>query len=350
MLTLELLRRYTPLHNLTEANLTRLAKRLPVEELPKGAALCQEGDTDNDSIFLVEGGVELRTHSSSMSRVLQAGTPDAFFPVAPGRPRPYTVTATTPVKLFRVDNASLDRAVLLDEVSTTITRLRDSGGERFGGDSEWLEAMMVNPAFRMLPKERLALLLLKMEPVMVRAGDVVIRQGDAGHDYYVIKEGRLAVARKDEQGKIKVLTEMERGAVFGEEALLLDEPRNASIVALGDGVVMRLSRAEFDELLKKPLLQYVTVPEAQAMLKNGARLLDVRSPEDFRRGSIKGSDNFPIGELRARLHELDAKCAYVLICQTGRQSEAAAFLLAQRGYRAAVLAGGLQAVAPNGAR
>jgi len=344
VLTLDYLRRFTPLHNLTEANLTRLAKRLPVEDLPKGSVICQEGSTDNDSIFLMEGGVELRTHQSSMVRVLQAGAPDALFPLAPGRPRPYTVTTTTPVKLFRVSNASLDRAVLLDEVSTTITRLRE-GGDQFGGDSAWLEEMMANPAFSMLPKERLSLLLLKMEPVVVKAGEVVIRQGDAGHDYYVIKEGRLAVARKDAQGKIQVLTEMERGAVFGEEALLLDEPRNASIVALGDGVVMRLQRAEFDELLKKPLLQYVTVAEAQAMLKNGARLLDVRSPEEYRSGSIKGSDNFPIGELRKRLHELQSSQAYVLICRTGRQSEAAAFLLAQRGIRAAVLAGGLQAVA-----
>ncbi len=348
MLTLELLRRYTPLHNLTEANLSRLVRRLSLTDVPKGAVICQEGDTDNDAIFLFEGGVELRTHTSSMTRVVQAGTPDAYFPLAAGRPRPYTVTATTPVRLFRVDNASLDRAVLLDEVSTTITRLRDSGGERFGGDSEWLEAMMANPAFKMLPKERLALLLLKLDPIPVQAGDVVIRQGDAGHDYYIIKEGRLAVARKDAQGKIKVLSELERGSVFGEDALLLDEPRNASIVALGDGVVMRLKRAEFDELLKKPLLQYVTVAEAQAMLKNGARLLDVRSPAEFRGGSIKGSDNFPIGDLRARLHELDAQRAYVLICRTGRQSEAAAFLLAQRGFRAAVLTGGMQAL-PTGA-
>jgi CRP-like cAMP-binding protein len=267
--------------------------------------------------------------------------------VAAGRPRPYTVTTTTPVKLFRVDNASLDRAVLLDEVSTTITRLRERDGERFGGDSEWLEEMISSPAFGMLPRERLALLLLKMEPVTVKSGDVVIRQGDAGHDYYVIKEGRLAVARKDAAGKVQILTELKRGAVFGEDSLLLDEPRNASIVALGDGVIMRLTRDEFDELLKKPLLQYVTVAEAQAMLKNGAQLLDVRPAEEFRGGSIKGSDNFPIGELRARLHELDAQRAYVLICRTGRQSEAAAFLLAQRGYRAAVLAGGMQAIAPR---
>lgn len=345
MLSADVLKQYTPLHNLNAANLERLAKRLVVEDIPKAGVVCREGDTDNDSIFLVEGGVELRSRDSSMARAMQAGAADAFFPVAPGRPRPYTVIATTAAKLFRIDNAALDRAVLLDEVSTTVTRLRDHEGEKFAGDSEWLEEMMGNPAFRMLPKERLALVLLKFEPRPVKAGEAVIRQGDPGDYYYVIKDGRFAVARKDEQGKIQVMSELKRGAVFGEEALLLDAPRNASIIALGDGVVMRLPRAEFEELLKKPILQYVESPEAQAMLKAGAGLLDVRPPEEYRRGSLKGSQNLPIAELRRRLGELDPKRSYVLVCRTGHQSEAAAFLLTQRGFRVAVLRGGMKETA-----
>jgi len=191
----------------------------------------------------------------------------------------------------------------------------------------------------------LALVLLKFEPRPVKAGEAVIRQGAPGDYYYVIKDGRFAVARKDEQGKVQVLSELKRGAVFGEEALLLDAPRNASIIALGDGVVMRLPRAEFEELLKKPILQYVNASEAQAMLKAGAGLLDVRSPEDYRQGSLKGSQNLPITELRARLDGLDVQRSYVLVCRTGAQSEAAAFLLTQRGYRVAVLRGGMQAIA-----
>jgi CRP-like cAMP-binding protein len=345
MLTAEQLKPYTPLHNLTDANLARLAKRLHIEDTPQGGVVCREGDTDNDSIYLLEGGVELKSQFTSMTRVLQAGTPDAYFPVAPGRPRPYTVIATMPVRLFRFDNAVLDRAVLLDEVSTTITRLHDTGGEGFAGDSEWLEEMTQNPAFRALPKERLALLLLKLEPRPVKAGEAVVRQGDAGDYYYVVKDGRFAVARKDADGKVQVLSELKRGSVFGEEALILDAPRNASIVALSDGLVMRLARSEFEELLKKPLLQYVSAAEAQAMLKAGAGLLDVRPPVEYRQGSLKGSSNLPIGELRARLRELDPQRAYVLICRNGTQSAAAAFLLGQRGYRVAVLRGGMQALA-----
>jgi len=343
MADVELLRRYTPLHNLNDANLDRLARRLEIEVIPKGAVICNEGGTDNDSIFLLDGGLELTSRGSSMRRVMQAGTPDSFFPVGPGRPRPYTVVATTPVRIFRIDNGSLDRAVLLDEVSTTITRLRESGGDKFSGDTEWLEDMMENPAFQVLPRERLALVLLRFEPKSFKSGEAIIRQGDPGDFYYVVKEGRCAVARKGDDGKIQVLSELKSGSVFGEDALLLDAPRNASIVALSDGVVMRLPRAEFDELLKRPIIQYVGTSEAQSMLKAGAGLVDVRSVEEYHQGSLKGSQNLPITELRRRVCELDSTRSYVLVCRNGRQSEAAAFMLAQRGLRVAVLRGGMAA-------
>jgi signal-transduction protein with cAMP-binding, CBS, and nucleotidyltransferase domain len=83
VLTAEFLKNFTPLHTLTDEQLARLAKRVVVEDVTKGALVCAEGDTDNDTIYLLEGGVEMRSRSSSMSRVLQAGTPDAAFPVSP---------------------------------------------------------------------------------------------------------------------------------------------------------------------------------------------------------------------------------------------------------------------------
>jgi CRP-like cAMP-binding protein len=344
MMEIAVLQRYTPLHNLSEANLERLARRVVIEEIPKGSPVCHENDTDNDSLYLLDGGVELKSSTSSMTRVVQAGSPDSFFPLAPGRPRPYTVIATMPVRLFRVDNASLDRVVLLDELSTTITRLRENDGQQFAGDSAWLEEMLANPAFQQFPRERLALILLRFELHSVKAGEAVIRQGDPGDYYYVVKEGRFAVARKDPQGKVQLLNELKQGAVFGEEALLLDSPRNASIIAVTDGLVMRLPRAEFEELLKYPMLNYVSATEAQVMLKAGAGLLDVRPAQEFRQGSLKGSQNLPIAELRKRMIELDPHRSYVLICRNGHMSEAAAFMLLQRGYRVTVLRGGLQAI------
>jgi len=343
MLTVEFLKNFAPLHTLTEEHLARLAKRVVVEDVAKGTVVCHEGDTDHDVIYLLEGGVEMRSRSSSMSRILQAGTPDASFPLSPGLPRPYTVTATTAARIFRIDNAKLERAVLLDEVSATITRIHDAGSA-FAGDSVWLEEMLASPAFSNLARERVAMLLLKLEPMIVKSGEVVIRQGEAGDYYYVLKEGELTVARKDAQGKVKLVSKLKRGDVFGEEALLTGDPRNASIVAMLDSIVMRLAKADFEELVKKPLITHVTVEETQEHMRRGAALLDVRSAAEFQQGAIKGSLNIPINELRVHLTQLDPVRPYVIYCRNGVQSEVAAFLLRQRGFEVFVLRGGLESL------
>lgn len=346
MLNVDTLKNFTPLHTLPNEHLARLASRIVVLEIAKGAQVCVEGDTDNDSIYLLEGGLEMRSRSSSMSRLLQAGTPDAAFPVAPGRPRPYTVTATTPARIFRIDNAKLDRAVLLDEVSTTITRVHDSGSA-FAGDSAWLEEMLATPAFAALERERVAMLLLKLVPLVVKAGETVIHQGDTGDYYYIVKEGDLTVSRNNEQGQKTVIRILKRGDVFGEEALLSGEPRNANIAAIRDSIVMRLEKKDFEALLKKPLISFVSVDEAQEQRRRGAGLVDVRSAAEFKQGAIKGSVNIPISELRARLTQLDPVCSYILYCNNGVQSEVAAFLLRQRGFEVFVLRGGLKSLKPK---
>ena len=346
MLTPETLKNFTPLHSLSDDHLLRLTKRVKVEDIAKGTELCHEGGTDTDSIYLLEGGVELQSQSSSMKRVLQAGTPDAYFPLGPGLPRPYTITATTAARIFRIDNAKLERAVLLDTVSTSITQVHATG-TAFSGDNEWLEQMLDNPAFSALPREQVVMLLLRLEPISVKTGEAIIRQGAVGDYYYIVKEGQFSVSRKDAQGKVTLVDRLKGGDVFGEEALITGDPRNANIVAMSDGIVMRLAKKDFDEMLAKPLITRVTVEEAQDRLRRGARLVDVRSAAEFRQGALKGSVNIPIDELRAQLLQLDPVCPCVLYCHNGVQSEVAAFLLRQRGFDVAVLRNGLQSL-PRG--
>ena len=63
---------------------------------------------------------------------------------------------------------------------------------------------------------------------------------------------------------------------FGEEALLSDAKRNANIIMATNGTLMRLSKEDFNELLKEPMLTWVTREEGDELVKNGAVWLDVR--------------------------------------------------------------------------
>jgi len=332
------------LNTLTEANLQRLAKRLDAERYEAGKIICNEGDTDPETIYLLSGKVELTSTGTTMARHLNASSEEATFAVVDMPPRPYTVKAATDVEILRIGNYALDRAVMLDEVTTTITEIEDNKKDDVSGNTDWLSEMVASETFNKLPPEKLASLLMKLEAIPVKSGDVVIRQNDQGDYYYVIKKGHFNVSRKDGQGKVEILNELKEGNVFGEESLVSGTKRNASIVAMNDGMLMRLSRADFEDLLKKPLLTYVTVDEASALVKTGSKLLDVRPENQFRQGTLKGAINIQVYDLRDKLGTLEEGARYIICCQNGTQSEVAAFLLSQRGFGVSILKGGLRAI------
>jgi CRP-like cAMP-binding protein len=174
-------------------------------------------------------------------------------------------------------------------------------------------------------------------------GETVIRQGDPGDYYYVLRDGRFAVSRKDEQGKMHLLTELAKGGVFGEESLISGEARNASVAATADGTMMRLAKQHFDELLKKPLLVHVSLEEARAAAQAGAGLLDVRAGEESRKAPLKGAVSIPLSQLRERLESLNRSRRYIICCRTGIPSHVAAFVMRQRGFDVVVLKGGIEA-------
>ncbi len=334
-----------PLINLSDKNLARLADELTLENFAKGSVVIQEGDTDNDALYLLEGGVELSSSTSALTTVIQGGTDDAISPIAQSRPRQFTVKATTDISIIRIDNARLDRMAILDELTTSITQIRPVGSKKFEGDSDWLDVMLKNPAFSRLAQEQLAPLVLKMEPVSLKAGDIIIKQGDEGRFYFVLKQGKVNVSRKDADGKVKMLATLKEGDVFGEESLITSTDRNASIIAMNDVIIMKLAKTDFDQLLKEPLLSYVDKRGAEELVRQGGKLLDVRSLTEYKQGALKGSLNLPVPQLRAALDKLDTHIIYIICDRTGIQSEVAAFVMSQRGFDARVLKGGLAALA-----
>lgn len=77
----------------------------------------------------------------------------------------------------------------------------------------------------------------------------------------------------------------------------------------------------------------VTGEQARTFVKEGAYLLDVRTPGEYTEGHIDGAVNIPVGELDGRLGELPAKdTAIVVYCKSGVRSSNARKLLEEKGY------------------
>ena len=194
-----------------------------------------------------------------------------------------------------------------------------------------------------MPAGSLERLFTRFEEIQVSDGQSIIKEGDDGDYYYVIKEGAAAVSQLQDTGPA-VVAYLVRGDSFGEDALLSNSVRNASVNMIKDGSLMRLAKSDFGELLKQPVVEWITPGKASILVRQGAGIIDVRTAEEFDERAIKGARNFPLYRLREHLSELDRKTRYVCYCNTGERSAAAAFILNKMGYEAVALAGGLSAM------
>ena len=211
-------------------------------------------------------------------------------------------------------------------------------------DGEWMMEMLRGSAFEKLPAASMNEVFSRLESVPVTAGQIIIKQGEVGEYYYIVKSGKFNVSRKSPDGKVHILAELKDGDIFGEEALLSNAPRNANVISMGEGELMRLNKTDFNDLLREPLVASLPMPKAEVLMKQGAILIDVRTPGEFASGAIKIARNLPLNALRRTLPQLDKDKKYILCCLTSGRSQVSAFIMSQRGFDAVYLEGGLQAL------
>lgn len=336
-----LLKTFVPPSALNAENFQELAGKAQVESLGAGKAIFKQGDVDRKTIYILEGEIELIPDSGERTTI-KAGTPTAKHPLANHQPRKHTAVTKTACKITRIDSDLLDILLTWDqlsgiEVDEIATEEEDSADE--GGD--WMTRILQSKAFLQVPPANIQAMFMRMEEVPVKTGEVIIKQGDDGDYYYIIKSGKCKVTRASKTGTELTLATLDDGDAFGEEALLTEAKRNANIVMTTDGVLMRLSKADFNELLREPNLRWITNAEAEEMVSQGAVWVDVRLESEHKETGIPGSINIPVFMLRLKADTLDPAKKYILYCDTGRRSSAAAYLLSERGLEAYCLKGGL---------
>jgi rhodanese-related sulfurtransferase len=86
-----------------------------------------------------------------------------------------------------------------------------------------------------------------------------------------------------------------------------------------------------------------TVDQLAAALDQGAPVIDVREPAEFREGHVPGATNIPMGQLTARLGEIDRDRPVHVVCASGNRSSAMADVLTANGFDAMNFAGGTSA-------
>src|SRR6201991_1274949 len=308
--SVQLLKTFAPLDGLKRDNLAALAKKVSVRTMSAGRLLFKEGDTDKRTIWLVSGMVDIRENDKTIA-MIRGGTPDARNPLYPKLPRSVSARAIDEVSYLSIDSELLDVMITWDQTGTYEVAELQSQLEGTSTD-DWMTTLLQTKAFHRIPPANIQAIFMRLQRNPYRAGEVVIKQGDEGDYFYIIVNGKCVVTRETPLNREGIkLAELGVGDTFGEEALIAEAKRNATVTMLTDGVLMRLNKQDFRELMNEPLLQWVTADEARALVARGGKWLDVRLPSEHQTASIPGSANVPLYFIRLKLASLDRATPYV---------------------------------------
>ena len=338
-LSTELLQRFSPLDGLKRDNLAALAGKVQIRELSPSQILFKEGDAEKRTVYVVSGTLEL-LDQGQVIELIEGGSETARNPVAPVFPRRFSARARDRVQYISIDSDLLDVMLTWDQTGTyEVSELQ--GAAEVGGD-DWMTILLQAKAFHKIPPANIQAIFMRMQQINYKSGDVVVKQGTDGDYFYVLTRGKCLVTRETPLNKEGIkLAELVVGDTFGEEALISNAKRNATVTMTADGSVMRLGKDDFNKLLNEPMLEWVDIEQARQIVAAGGQWLDVRLPSEFENNHLEGAVNIPLYFIRLKIGTLDADRPYVLCCDTGRRSSAGAYILSERGYTAHVLRGGV---------
>jgi len=111
------------------------------------------------------------------------------------------------------------------------------------------------PLLKRLPKDQHPLVASICNIVNYKAKETIIKQGETGDEFFIIRKGDASVNVTTPDGNKKV-ADLKTGDYFGEKALLRDEPRSATIIAETELQTFRIKRKDFQELGLNDKLQF----------------------------------------------------------------------------------------------
>ena len=328
------IRALIPIDNLASIYQTSVIKQGEILTYGVGQVIYKQNQDDDYSHFLLEGGVDFLWNDT---RIKTVGAGDRVARRALDTmigPQRYSALALGHTVIFKIRRSQLQRAIEQSELTARPSELTVSHIED-DESSDWMVQLLRSPLFAKLSSSDIHHLLERMEEVPVERNEVIITQGDPGDYYYVIQEGRCAVRRKSTRdGTDYLLAELGPGDSFGEDALIGETSRNAQIVMLTSGQLLRLDRDSFVDLIHNQLIEEIDLGEAETLIDNGALWLDVRTTSEFEKGTLPGALNVPAAMLRMQSRDYSKDTIYVVCSDGPRTAAVATFILMQRGFNA----------------
>jgi CRP-like cAMP-binding protein len=334
------LRKYRYFSGLSEGALEALSKKLNVLKVAAGTKIIKE-NTPADSFYLVnKGEVEVlkRTKFGQASKLSIMGYGEGFGEMAllTCSHRSCSVTAKTDVVLYRISKNDFEDIVNLDAAFLNMLE------EKAKGYEDYQKIKMLQP-FALLEPEKMLVLIDKMREEKYSPGENIITQGEKGDLYYIIKSGKAAVIRQEKDKEPEQVAVIGSGEGFGEEAIIREKSRSATIRTIEDTTVLVLEKSDFENVLQGSFLEWDFPEDIPLEKREQFVFIDARIPPEYEEEHIEGAVNIPLESLRQKYLELDPSQEYYTYCTADSRGMAAAFLLRSQGFKAKQIRGGLSA-------
>ncbi len=235
--------------NLEQSVLDNLEHDLKWITITKDEVLCHEGEPGNRMYVLVHGrlGVRLKGDSDQEIEVdeLHPGVSVGEMGLLTGQERTATVYALAPAALVELSKDGFLRVA--SAYPELITQFSQAVLPRI---QRVQLANILSNLFGEMDVQALHALQAKLEWHYLSNGDMLFRQGDPGDALFIVISGRLKVVIEETDGNERTVGEIEPGETVGEFALITEESRSATLYAIRETNVVKLSKAVFDELME----------------------------------------------------------------------------------------------------
>lgn len=318
--TLRYLHSLPVLKDFNREALGELAAKVQYVDVSAGETLFKEGESAEAMYIVVSGRLEaFVSHNTGKTAVvgeMRPGTPVGEIALLLGGKRNAAVKAAEDSVLVMItrDNFELIvkkykeiRKQLLDVV---LHRLRKT---------QWMN--ILTSYFGEIDEETHGFLKKRFEWVHVKKNCALFEKGEAGESMYILVNGLLQAVTTDENGAQRVIGRITQGEIAGEMAIITGEKRAASVYAVRESDLVRLSRESFEEISR----QYPRIMmEITRILVN--RLKNIYAPQSRGYSSVTMAvvpvhDNRLAADCAARLEKAFSKIGTTRVINAGVLSD-----------------------------
>ena len=333
-LDIKRVKNFSPFNDLSDSHIKDILSRSHFKSLSNGKMLFKRGENSTECHYLIEGAIDLLNENFEISPIA-AGDEASLHPLDNQLPHSYSAVTTTKSLILVVDKNHMDVVLTWDQAGNyLVTDLsQEDSIER-----DWMTCLLESSLFSQIPPANIQQLFSTFHQKHFAKGDTIIAEGQQGDHFYVLESGRADVIQQTGSGPTKIAS-LGPGDFFGEEALVGNTTRNASITMASDGSTMYLTKDDFKRLLQEPVQEFIDADELDRLRDSPTPvvLVDVRLPSEYKFDKLDGSINIPLNRLRDKFETLDSNATYIVFCDGGRRRELGAYLLTEAGFNTKIL-------------